>query len=237
MKPLKHSVFAALAAFAALGALALSGAMPAGAQAPTPQERVAALKANLATSQTLLKQYEWIEVTILSLKGEEKSRTEFRCYWGADGKVQKVPVGTTPSTDKKRGLRGKIVENKKGELSEYMDNAVELVKSYIPPDPARIEAVKSAGKMSFTPAGSRMRIDFADYQKPGDKLSVELDMAQNTLLGLTVDTWLKDAKDVIGMKASFGSLTDGATYPAEITLSAPSQKLDVKMTNSGYKKM
>jgi len=82
-----------------------------------------------------------------------------------------------------------------------------------------------------------MRIDFADYQKPGDKLSVELDMAKDTLLGLTVCTWLKDAQDVIGMKASFGSLSDGATYPAEISLSAPSQKLDVKMTNSGYKKM
>ena len=229
MKPSKLVLFVTLAA---LGTMTFAAA-----QAPTSEERIAALKANLAASQTLLKQYEWIEVTVLSLKGEEKSRTEYRCYWGADGKVQKVPVGATPSTDKKRGLRGKIAEKKKGELSEYMDSAVELVKSYVPPDPARIETVKNAGKMSLTPAGSRMRIDFADYQKPGDVLGVELDMAKNTLLGLTVSSWLKDAQDVIGMKASFGSLSDGATYPSEITLSAPSQKLDVKMTNSGYKKM
>ncbi len=229
---MKLSKLVLFVTLAALGTMALAAA-----QAPTSEERVAALKANLATSQTLLKQYEWIEVTVLSLKGEEKSRTEFRCYWGADGKVQKVPVGATPSTDKKRGLRGKIVEKKKGELGEYMDSAVELVKSYVPPDPARIEAVKSAGKMSLTPAGSRMRIDFADYQKPGDKLSVELDMAKNTLLGLTVASWLKDAQDVISLKAGFGSLNDGATYPAEITLSAPSQNLEVKITNSGYKKM
>jgi hypothetical protein len=229
---MKLSKLVLFVTLAALGTMALAAA-----QAPTSEERVAALKANLATSQTLLKQYEWIEVTVLSLKGEEKSRTEFRCYWGADGKVQKVPVGATPSTDKKRGLRGKIVEKKKGELSEYMDNAVELVKSYVPPDPARIQASKDAGKMSLTPAGSRMRIDFHDYQKPGDTLSVELDMAKNTLLGLTVASWLKDAQDVIGLKAGFSSLNDGATYPAEITLSAPSQNLEVKMTNSGYKKM
>jgi hypothetical protein len=225
-----------LYALAALGALALAGPGTSG-QEPAAQEHVAALKANLATSQALLKQYEWIEVTIVSLKGEEKARTEYRCYYGAEGKLQRVPVGETPSTDKKRGLRGKIAEKKKGELTEYMKSAVELVKSYVPPDPDRIEAVKNAGKMSITPAGARVRLDFRDYQKPGDTLGIDLDMAKDTLLGLTVATWLKDAQDTIGLKAGFGSLNDGATYPAEIILSAPSQNLEVKITNSGYKKL
>lgn len=219
-----------------IGALALAGAIPAGAQAPTNQEAVAALKANLTTSRTLLKQYEWIEVTVLSLKGEEKSRTEYRCYWGADGKLQRVPIGATPTTDKKRGLRGKIAGNKQEEIAQYMKSAMELVKSYVPLDPDRIEALKSAGKVSYTPAGSRMGIGFADYRKPGDKLSLTVDMAKNTLLDLTVDTWMKDAKDVVGMKARFGSLTDGATYAEEVILTAPSQSLEVKLTNSGYKK-
>jgi hypothetical protein len=233
---MKPSRLSALAALAAVGALALTGALPAAAQAPTNQELVAALKANLDQSRTLLKQYEWIEVTVLSLKGEEKSRTEYRCYWGADGKLQRVPVGATPTTDKKRGLRGKIAKNKQEEIAAYVKNTAELIRAYIPPDPARIEAAKNAGKASFTPAGSRVRIDFADYEKPGDKLGVELDTAKIALLGLTIDTWLKDAKDVVGMKAKFGSLTDGATYVEEVVLTAPSQSLEVKLTNSGYKK-
>ena len=66
------------------------------AQQPTAQERVAALKASLAASQAILKQYEWVETTVVSLKGEEKSRLLNRCYHGADGKVQKVPVTTPP---------------------------------------------------------------------------------------------------------------------------------------------
>ncbi len=233
MKPSRLSAFAALAV---LGALALAGAIPAGAQAPTNQEAIAALKANLTMSRTLLKQYEWIEVTVLSLDGEEKSRTEYRCYWGADGKMQRVPVGATPTTDKKRGLRGKIANKKAKEIAGYLKSATELVKAYVPLDPDHIESLKSAGKVSFTPAGSRMGVGFVDYLKPGDRLGVDLDLAKNTLLGLTVDTWLKEAKDVVSLKAGFGSLNDGATYAAEITLSAPSQKLDVKITNSGYKK-
>ena len=59
---------------------------------PTPQERVAALKQSMQESQTKLRQYEWTETTIISLKGEEKARTQKRCSYGADGKLQKVPI-------------------------------------------------------------------------------------------------------------------------------------------------
>jgi hypothetical protein len=233
MKLLRFSTFAVIAT---LGALMLAGAMPASAQAPTPQERVAALKGSLAMSQELLKQYEWIETTVLSVKGEEKSRTQNRCYYGADGKLQKVVVVAPPPEEKKRGLRGAIVAHKKEEMTEYMQSAVGLVKSYIPPEPARIEQVVKAGKMSITPAGPQARLDFHDYEKPGDILSVEIDVANNNLLGLKVATWLKDSKDAVTLTSRFGRLNDGATYPAENTLSAPSQSLNVKVTNSGYRK-
>jgi hypothetical protein len=233
---MKGSRLATFAALATLGALTLAGAGPAGAQAPPAQERVAALKASLAQSQQLLRQYEWIETRVVNVKGEEKSRIQNRCYYGADGKLQKVPVTAPPPEQKQRGLRGAIAESKKEELTEYMKSAVALVKSYIPPDPASIEASKSAGKMSVTPAGPRVRLDFRDYQKPGDTLSVEVDLNNNTLLGLKVDTWLKDPKDKVTLVAGFGSLNDGATYPAESTLSAPSESLKVTVTNSGYRK-
>jgi len=72
------------------------------AQQPTLQERVVALKASLAASQAMLKPYEWIETTVVSLKGEEKSRQMNRCYHGADGQVQKVPVTAPPAEEKKR---------------------------------------------------------------------------------------------------------------------------------------
>ena len=60
---------------------------------PTPDQMVAALKQNLAESQKRLRQYEWVETTSISLKGEEKSRKQQRVYYGADGKLTKVPIG------------------------------------------------------------------------------------------------------------------------------------------------
>ena len=227
-----------LYAVAALATLALAAAGLLAAQAPTNEERIAALKQSLATGSTLIKQYEWVETTVMIMKGEEKSNTQNRCYYGADGKVQKTPLGAPAEPAKKpRGLKGKIIANKTEDISEYMKAAVGLVKSYVPPDPAKIQAAKDAQKVAITPAGSVVKIDIRDYEKPGDVLGIELDMAKNTLLGLSVASWLKDAKDTVGLKVAFATLPDGAFYASQITLSAPTQKIEIKITNSGYKKL
>ena len=55
---------------------------------PTPQQRAEMLKQWLQTSQAQMRAYEWIETTIVSKDGEEKSSTQKRCYYGADGKVR-----------------------------------------------------------------------------------------------------------------------------------------------------
>ena len=53
---------------------------------------VAALKQSIGEGTKKLAQYEWVETTVIKLKGEEKGRTLNRCYYGADGKVQKIPM-------------------------------------------------------------------------------------------------------------------------------------------------
>src|SRR5262245_27373266 len=82
-------------------------------QQMTPTERPAVLRATMAASQAVLRQYEWIETTVTTLKDEEKSRKQQRCYYGADGKVQKVLLNESAPEPKKRGLRGRIAEKKK----------------------------------------------------------------------------------------------------------------------------
>lgn len=209
-------------------------------EAPTmsADQRVAALKKNLAEDQARLRQYAWTETTIVSLKGEEKSRTLAHCSYGADGKVQKVPV-ETPEAKGKPGLRGKIVEKKKEEISDYMKQAVALVKTYVPPDPAKLQASKGAGKMSLTETepGKRARLDFHDYNLAGDVLGVEVDLTTNRLLGVQVSTYLSDPKDVVTLKVSAASLPDGTGYPGQIILDAKAQSVTVRIQNAEYKKV
>ena len=75
---------------------------------PTPDQMVAALKQNLAESQKRLRQYEWIETTAISLKGEEKSRKQQRVYYGADGKLTKLPLGEPPAQPRSPAGRGGV---------------------------------------------------------------------------------------------------------------------------------
>src|SRR5688572_30236291 len=125
---------------------------------PSPDQMVAALRQNLAESQKRLRQYEWIETTAFSLKGEEKSRKQQRVYYAADGTLTKLPIGDAPATapqqsSARRGgrLKERIVENKKDDIQEYMEQAVALIHKYVPPDPALIQKAKDAGRMQAQP--------------------------------------------------------------------------------------
>lgn len=219
-----------------LAALLLGG--PLWGQSPEVQERVAALKKTLQEDQAKLKQYEWIETTTVSVKGKEVSRTQTRNYWGADGKLQKVPVAPPEEPKKKRGLRGRVVEKKKEEMTDYMKSAVALVKLYIPPDPNRIQAARDAGKASvqMIQPGKRVRLDFRDYRQPGDMLGIEVDLTNNHLLGLKVATYLADPKDAVTLDVKYAALKDGTSYPAQTILDAKAKNITVTVENSGYRK-
>jgi len=199
--------------------------------------RVAEVKQTLVASKAALKNYEWIELTAVSFKGDEKARVENRCYFGADGKLQKVPVAAAEA-DKKRGLRGKVVENKKEEIGAYVEQAKELLASYLPPDPARLQACKDAGKVSVTPLepGKRVRLEFRDYLKPGDTLGLELDIVQNRLLKADVASYLAKPEDAVTLDANLGTLEDGTSYPEKVTFVAAAVGIQTVTQNSGYKK-
>jgi hypothetical protein len=72
-------------------------ATTAGAQQPPTAaagqpDPVAALKQSIGEGTKKIARYEWVETIIIKLKGEEKGRKLNRCYYGADGKVQKIPI-------------------------------------------------------------------------------------------------------------------------------------------------
>jgi len=208
------------------------------AQQPSMPERVAALKASLAASKAMLKEYEWIQTTVISVDGEERSRKQERCYYGADGGVQKVLMSQSPPPKPKPGLRGRIMEKKMEELKDYMQSAVALVKTYVPPDPAMIQAAKDAGNASIQvlEPGQRARLNFKSYEKPGDNLGVDVDLANNRMLGVKVATYIDNAKDAVTLDMTTSKLNNGTTYPANITLNAKAKNLTVTVQNSGYRK-
>lgn len=216
------------------------------AQGPSPDERVAALKRSLQESQTRIRQYEWIETTVISLKGEEKKRDQKRCYYGADGKLQKLPLAAAAPPQAAQGggrgggrLKQRIVENKKDEMQDYMERATNLVHMYIPPGPGQIQAAKDAGKMSIRvlEANKGVSLEFADYLQAGDRLAVDVDPAGARLLALRVASYLGKPDESVTLNVRFGALEDTTSYTAEVALEAKAKNIRVVVQNSGYKKI
>lgn len=211
---------------------------------PTPDQLVAGLKQNLAESQKRLRQYEWIETTAISLKGEEKSRKQQRVYYGADGKLTKVPVGSAPAQAKApapsggRGGRAKerIVENKIEDIQEYMEQAVALVHKYVPPDPALIQKVKDGGKLQVQPPqAGKVRAEFRDFVQPADLMAIDVDAKALLLAGLNVATYLEKPEDKVTLDVRYGTLADGTAFVARTTFEAKAKNITVVVENSGHR--
>jgi hypothetical protein len=240
---MNHHYACALAA----GAIALSvcATGPILAQdAQTPEQRIAALKKNMAQSQAQLRKYEWVETTIVSHKGEEKRRKEERCYYGADGTLQKLPVGDQPQQASQGGggrrgrLKEHVVDKKKDEIQQYMEKAVALVKQYVPPNPKAIDAAKSAGNVAVRPGqAGRVRLEITNYLKSGDMMAIDVDATANRLLGVSVNTYMDSPSDAVTLAVQFATLNDGTTYTGQTTLDAKAKEMQVVIQNTGYRPM
>jgi len=208
------------------------------AQAPSAMEqRVAALKQSIAESHARLRRYEWIETTIISVKGEEKDRKEQRCYYGVDGKVQKVLLSDEKAAAPSGGrLKKKIIANKTSEMKAYMESAASLIHRYVPPDPTDIDSAKKREKVALRPGqGGRAQLEFTDYLQPGDLMAVDVDTTANALVGVHVNTYVEKPEDAVTLTVGFGALPDGASYNPQITLDAASKHITVTIQNSGHR--
>ena len=222
---------------ALVATLALS--QPVVAQAPAGlQEKLAAAKQSTAHNQQVLRTYSWIEKTELSFKGEVKNTKLESCRFGPDGKVQKTLLSDPPPpAEKKRGLRGRIVEKKTGEMKEELESAAALAHKYVPPDPDLMQVVIGAGKASLAQQGAdSVALKFPDYQKAGDALTLTFDTNVKALSAIDVATYLDDPASPVTLQVQMASLPD-ARYPGSITLAIPASHLQVQITKSNYQRV
>ena len=219
-------------AFAAAG----FAAQPAAPDTAALQQRIGEVKQSIAQNQAKLKQYAWTETTEVSLKGDVKKREQRDCVYGPDGKLAKTPIGAAPASaaGKKRGLKGRIIENKVDEMKEYMDRVGSLVRRYIPPDTQAMQAAFQASKVSLNKAAGTLV--FSDYAKPGDRVTVTFDTATRKLRSFAVATYLDAPNDAVTLNARFSSLADGTNFLEESVLDATAKAIQIKTTNFGHRK-
>ncbi|MGA7415321.1 MAG: hypothetical protein WBW33_32915 [Bryobacteraceae bacterium] len=225
------------ALFGSVSVMALILQTHAWAQSPV-QEKVAMVKAAVAQNKAALMHYIWTEQTNIMLNGEVKKTTNYQCMYGPDGSVQKTATGGTPPPAPKRGLRGKIVENKTEDLTDYMQRAATLVKQYVPPNPEQIQGAFQQGNVTIGTDGPEvLQLQFTNYVKPGDSMVFYFNKQAKALSQITVNSYMNDQTDAVSLQVNFQTIPGGPNYVAQTTLNAPAKKITVQTTSSNYQKM
>ena len=203
------------------------------------QETIGMIKKNLTESKEKIKNYEWIETTTTSLKGEDKSVKQNQCYYSVDGKLTKVATGaTTEPTKTPGGLRGKVAANKKEDMADYIKACVAKVHTYLPPDAGKMQQIYTAGKATIQvlEPGKKFKINFPDYNVKGDVLSVSVDKVNQKIMAVDVNTYIDDPAKKVVFNVTYTDLPDGTQYENTTTLDAQAKNLKIVIANSGYKK-
>ena len=220
-----------------MGAIALGTIIPAVAQDSDLQQRLAAVKEAAAENKQKLRQYQWIETTQLTLKGDAKPPSQNMCQYGPDGQVQKTPIGPPPQQPSGGRLKQRIIEKKKEEMQDYMQGVKAVLSMYVPPNPQNMEQAYQAGKVSLNPAGGLVNLVFRDYAQPGDQMTLTFDPAAKRIVSLNVNTYMDDPKDAVTLQVQMATLSDGTSYDQQSILNATAKQLVVTTTNSHYQKL
>jgi hypothetical protein len=131
-----------------------------------------------------------------------------------------------------------ISEKKVGEMKDYMQQVAALVHQYVPPDPHKIQAAQAAGNVTVQPAaGGVVTLSIKNYVKTGDSLAIGFDSSTKKISSYDASSYLDNPKDdPVKLAVTFASLPDGTNYAQQSVLDAPGKQIQVKVTNSAYKK-
>jgi 23S rRNA pseudoU1915 N3-methylase RlmH len=217
----------------------LAGVLAASAQNPELQQKVAEVKEAMAANKQALAQYTWQEQVTVSLKGDVKKQEHFQVRLGPDGKPQKQSLDAPQEAAAPSGgrLKQHVVEKKKDEYKDYVDQIKELIQQYVPPEKAMLEQAAQKGNVALGPAGGapgQYQLVLTNYVKQGDKMTLLFDKQQKALVSVSIASYLSDPKDAVNVSVTFAGIPGGPNHVASESIDGVSKQLTIVIANSLY---
>jgi hypothetical protein len=219
-----------------IGTVALLTTFSAFPENPELQEKLAAVKEVAGENKQMLHQYQWIETTQLTLKGDQKPPTENSCQYGPDGQVQKTPIGPPPEQPSGGRRKERIIEKKKADERLHARRQ-SRPRHVCAPDPQRMQQAYQAGNVALSPVPGAVNLVFTSYAQQGDKMTLTFDTNAKKITSLNINTYMGQEKDAVTLQVQMGSLPDGTNHAQQTVLNATAKQLVVTTTNSNYQKL
>ena len=204
-------------------------------EAPDTKQKFAeAQKENAAA----MHHFTWKSKTELKLKGESKKVKVEQVRYGADGQLQKITLeeSSPPPAEKKGGRRSgrikqKVIENKKEEFADLMQQLVVVAQSYGHIPPAQMQAfLKNAqfsmGKDRYE---GTIQITGTGALNPADSMNIWIDKQTMMMRRIEISTVLD--KKPVQMTSEYIQMTKGPSFQSRATLEYPEKQIQVTVEN------
>ena len=209
------------------------------------QDKMTFAEAQKVNAQAL-QQYMWQSRTEIKVKGESKKVKLEQVRYDVDGKVQKTPIGGTPDaapaqpSGGRRGgrLKERVVENKKEEFAEEMQDLGALVTSYahMPPDKAQAFAKSATVTKGSGDTAGLIQLQGTNVIQPGDAVTVWADPQSQAMRRVEIQTALE--KNPVTVQATFGPVsTGGPTGMLKAVLTYPERKIELTVENFDHQRV
>jgi hypothetical protein len=234
----------------ATGLVALSVVFVSIASGQQPKEEFAKAQKDNAAA---LRSYTWKTRTEIKMKGESKSVKLEQVRYDLDGKLEKTPIDGAPvpapapapaakEDAGRHGRRGgkvkeKVIEKKKDEFAELLQNLGKLVASYahMPPDKMQAFAAGAALTPNQGDKKDALLVQGKNVLQSGDTMSVWVDPKSYLFRAVEIQTSYEEKP--VHFKGAFQPLVAGPTYPARSLLEYPDKEVELIVENYDYQKL
>jgi hypothetical protein len=133
-------------------------------------------------------------------------------------------------------MKEHIIEKKTEELKQYAQQISELVHSYVPPNPQKMQQAFQQGSAAISKAGpDAIQVAFTNYNMQGDSMKLVFNTAQKGIQSVQVSSYLNnDPSDAATFDAQFSKLPDGTNYMSSATVNGQKKQLTIQIQNMNY---
>lgn len=185
-----------------------------------------------------LRQYTWKSRTEIQKGGETKNAQVNLMRYGADGRLEKMLVSSTPQQNlPTRGIRGLIAQKRKEDFLETVDSLGAIAKSYGELPPQQIERFMAAATVTPEMVGGQklFRVSGSNVLQPSDSMTLWVDAVTRRLRKVEVQTTLE--KKPVRVVSDFQDLPAGPTFMARSVVDYPSKELTLITENFDYERV
>lgn len=208
------------------------------AQNPKMEEKLMAIKQNMAKNKQQLAMYTWTETETISIKGNVKDTKTYQVQM-VNGKQQKTEINDQKASSgggRNGRLKQHVVEKKTDEYKEYGQSIGALAKQYTTPDPDRLMQAKQQGNLSLVPGNGTVGLVIKSFVKPGDQVTLTINDKTKSPVSIQVNSYLSDPSDKVMISAQFAELPDGTNHVTTTTINGEQKQLVINEQNSNYQK-